>query len=112
MFTTAADIDRVWRAFFADRIVGREIRERATRPVSQINDEFDYGLGFYVDRRFGAPGESASSFALVGSDAGVGFESVFIPGREVSATMLSNTTDGHLSIQPLVMDWMRGIAAG
>ena len=109
MYTTAADVDRVWRAFFEDRIVRRDVRERATGSLSRINDAFDYGLGFYVDRRIGPADVAPGGFALVGSDAGVGFESVFVPRLGLSATLLSNTTDGHLSVQPLVMDWLRTI---
>jgi CubicO group peptidase (beta-lactamase class C family) len=109
MFATVSDIDAVWRGFFEDRIVGRSVRDRALRTVSRVNAAFDYGLGFYLDRRFSRDGEQIRACALVGSDAGVGFESVFLPESGLSATMVSNTTDGHFAVHSLILDWLKGI---
>ena len=85
--STAADVAAFWTALFAGRIVPPERVAELVRPRSEAPRERSrYGLGFWL------PGPTA--VALEGYDAGVSFRSVHDPGRRLTWTVLSNTTDG------------------
>jgi CubicO group peptidase (beta-lactamase class C family) len=82
LYTTAADVRALWCAFFAGRIVSRPWVDEMVRAHSE-----GYGLGFWLD-------ESGPGVILKGCDAGVSFCSVHDPGRRLTHTVISNTTDG------------------
>jgi CubicO group peptidase (beta-lactamase class C family) len=84
IWTTAADVSRLWAAFDAGRIVSPETRAEMLRVRSTADDGDSYGLGFWrrEDRVY-----------LVGSDAGVSFRTVHLPGGFTSS-VLANTTTG------------------
>jgi len=88
IYSTAADIHAMWEAFFAGRIVSEGWVAEMVRPrsVSPAHD-LRYGLGFWL----GGTSEVAIS---EGYDAGVSFRSVHDPGRALTHTVISNTTDG------------------
>ncbi len=86
--TTAADVHRLWHAFFADRIVPADMRQAMVTPVSDAPDEGQrYGLGFWLHA-------TRSPVSLEGIDAGVSFRSVFDPQSGITHTTLANTSSG------------------
>jgi CubicO group peptidase (beta-lactamase class C family) len=88
IYTTAADVSALWSAMYAGRIVPRERVAEWVRPRSDVPSEAArYGLGFWLR----PAGEAA---VLVGSDAGVSFQSVHDERNGVTYTVLSNVTDG------------------
>lgn len=101
VFTTADDLDRLWRAFANDAVVGPGIREDLTTPRHRLADTVSYGRGLYL---WSATDEPA--WLIVGSDAGVGFDSRHIPRRSLTATVVSNMTDGHLAVRDAVCGWL------
>lgn len=88
IYTTAADMSALWSAMYAGRIVPRERVVEWVRPRSDVPSESGrYGLGFWL-RPVG------EAVVLVGSDAGVSFQSVHDEVSGVTFTVLSNTTEG------------------
>jgi CubicO group peptidase (beta-lactamase class C family) len=88
IYSTAADIRALWRAFFAGRIVSESWVGEMVRAHSEVPSESRrYGLGFRLHA-------STDAVILVGSDAGVAFRSVHDPGSDLTHTVISNTSDG------------------
>jgi CubicO group peptidase (beta-lactamase class C family) len=86
--TTAADVRALWSTLFAGRIVGPEQVEAMVRPRSDVPEEdARYGLGFWRRR-------TGLAVALEGYDAGVSFRSVHDPERDVTLTVIGNTSEG------------------
>ena len=88
IYTTAADVSALWRAFFAGRIVstdwvGEMVRARSEAPSQSMR----YGLGFWLHA-------CTDAVLLEGCDAGVSFRTVHDPRSGVTHTVISNTTDG------------------
>jgi CubicO group peptidase (beta-lactamase class C family) len=92
IYSTAADISSFWRAFFGGRVVPERWVAEMTRPHSER-----YGLGFWLDQSRGA-------VMLEGSDAGVSFRSVHHPGRGVTHTVISNTSEGAWPVARLLAE--------
>ncbi len=87
IYTTAADIRALWSAFFGARIVPeRRVREM-THARSEANEHWRYGIGFWLHA-------STGTVVLEGYDAGVSFRSLHDPRADVTATVISNWTDG------------------
>lgn len=87
-YSTAADIRSLWTAFFAGRVVAADWVARMVRPRSDAPAQSSrYGLGFWL-------AASGDTVQLEGYDAGVSFRSVHDPGRRLSYTVLSNTSEG------------------
>src|SRR6266540_1376745 len=53
-----------------------------------------------------APGSRGDVVILEGSDAGVSFRSVRDPGRRITHTVISNTSDGAWPITRLLTEWL------
>jgi CubicO group peptidase (beta-lactamase class C family) len=92
IYTTAADIRALWSAFFAGEIVSpasvaEMIRPRSLATENETGNERRYGLGFWLNA-------STDVVFLEGYDAGVSFRSLRDPRADVTATVISNWTDG------------------
>ena len=87
IYTTAADVRALWSALLAGRIVSREWVAEMTRPRSDADDERRYGLGFWLHG-------STDTVILEGYDAGVSFRSLHDPRADVTATVISNWSNG------------------
>lgn len=88
IYSTAADVHRLWAALFAGRILPLERVAGMVRPRSLVPSEsMRYGLGFWLHA-------TRDAVMLEGMDAGVSFRSVHDPSAGVTHTVLSNTTDG------------------
>ena len=95
IYSTAADIDALWDALFAGRIVAPEWVAEMARPRSER-----YGLGFWLD----APRGLA---ILEGRDAGVAFRSVHDLERRLTHTVLANAAAGAREVMRLLAE--RGV---
>ena len=88
IYSTVADINSFWQAFFAGRIVSKDWVAEMTRPRSDVPAQSKrYGLGFWLHR-------STDAVILEGCDAGVSFRSVHDPRTRVTQTVISNTAEG------------------
>lgn len=97
-FLTAADCERLWKAFFDGRIVTPETRDRFLIPRVEVHDTVDYGYGLYIWKSLGVP-----AYFFSGSDAGVGFDSRHFPRSGVTVTILSNVTDGEVAMRKALL---------
>ena len=96
IYSTVADLSSFWRALFAGRIVSADRVAELVRPRSDVPDQpRRYGLGFWLH-------ESSDVVMMVGSDAGVSFWSAHDPKQTVTATVISNTSDGAWPIARLL----------
>lgn len=88
IYTTVADVRALWTAFFAGRIVSPDWVREMIRPRSDTADHKQrYGLGFWLHG-------STDTVVLEGYDAGVSFRSLHDPHTDVTATVISNWSDG------------------
>jgi CubicO group peptidase (beta-lactamase class C family) len=88
IYTTVADMATFWKALFGGRIVSKEAVAQMLLPRSEVpEDSVRYGMGFWL------AGEG-DGVMLEGMDTGVSFRSVTDPSRELTYTVISNTTDG------------------
>jgi CubicO group peptidase (beta-lactamase class C family) len=98
--TTAADMDRFWRALLDGTLLSPAIRDQMlTERVATDNEPFRYGYGVYI-----AGEGDGLAYSVVGADPGVSLASAVIPATGVVMTVLSNTEDG-------AWDMRRAIAA-
>jgi CubicO group peptidase (beta-lactamase class C family) len=96
IYTTVADISSFWRALFAGRIVSTDSVAEMVRARSEVpRQSMRYGLGLWLHM-------STDAVILEGSDAGVSFRSVQDPVRDITHTVISNTTDGAWPIARLL----------
>jgi CubicO group peptidase (beta-lactamase class C family) len=95
IYSTAADISALWKAFLGGAIVSPEWVAQMTSPWSEAPaNSMRYGLGFWLH-------ETTDAVILEGSDAGVSFRSAHDPRSGVTFTVISNTTDGAWPIARL-----------
>jgi CubicO group peptidase (beta-lactamase class C family) len=87
IYSTAADIRRLWIAFFGGTIVPQEWVAEMVRPRSVVSEKERYGLGFWL-------AGSGDAVRLEGYDAGVSFRSWHHPASQLTHTVISNTTEG------------------
>jgi CubicO group peptidase (beta-lactamase class C family) len=88
IYTTAADVRALWRAFFTATIVSAGMVSEMTRPRSDVPERSRrYGLGFWLH-------ELEDTVILEGYDAGVSFRSLHDPRADTTCTVVSNWTDG------------------
>ncbi len=89
IYSTAEDIRSFWKAFFGGGIVSSHWTEEMVRARSDVPAESRrYGLGFWLH------GSRDDVVMLEGADAGVSFWSVHDRTRDLTYTVLSNTTRG------------------
>ena len=97
-FTPLLHVSSFWRALYAGRIVSEGLVAELLRPRSDVpRQSMRYGLGFWLH-------ESTDVVILVGSDAGVSFRSEHDPVRNITHTVISNTTEGARPIGRLLRD--------
>jgi CubicO group peptidase (beta-lactamase class C family) len=88
IYSTAADVQRLWRALYAGLIVSTRWVSEMVKPSGAFPSESKrYGLGFWLH-------ESSSTVILEGYDAGVSFRTVHDPDTPLTYTVISNTSDG------------------
>ena len=98
LFTTAADLRSFWHSLFAHRILSPELTTVFLQTHARFNEKTGYGCGLY--KRL-----DDSMFAIVGGDAGVGFDSRYLVEQKIIASILSNTTNGEEDLREVVIDF-------
>ncbi len=102
IYTTAADLARLWNAFFAGRIVSTDWVGEMVRPRSDAPEESArYGLGFWLHA-------STDAVRVSGGDAGVSCYSVHDRHATLTYTVLSNTTGGAWPVARLLDERLAG----
>lgn len=85
--STVDDVDRLWRAVVRGSVIPDELVVAMTSPRSTSGSGDRYGLGVWL-----AP--TSGVLALEGMDAGISFRSLHDPDRDLTATVVSNTSHG------------------
>jgi CubicO group peptidase (beta-lactamase class C family) len=98
IYSSASDMSSFWSALFAGRIVSQDTVATMVRPRSDYPEEDRrYGLGFWMF-------DAGDAVFLEGYDAGVSFRSVHDPGRALTWTVISNTSEGAWPIVSLLKE--------
>jgi len=87
IYTTAADVRRLWEALFDGRIVSEAWVGEMTRRRSDAGEGVGYGLGFWLRAAGDTP-------FLEGYDAGASFRSLHDAATATTCTVISNWSDG------------------
>jgi CubicO group peptidase (beta-lactamase class C family) len=97
-YTTTTDLFKLWQAIFDNRILSPRITEAFLTPYVNIKGEIEYGYGVYITKF-----KDMDMFYFQGGDAGVGFDSRYIPEMELQITIISNNTDGEERMREVVL---------
>jgi CubicO group peptidase (beta-lactamase class C family) len=98
-YTTTHDLRKLWSALLDHRILSKDLTARFLSPYVHIHDSLDYGYGVYISQVNGM-----TVFSIEGGDAGVGFDSRYIPEKRLLINILSNTTNGEEEIREVISD--------
>jgi CubicO group peptidase (beta-lactamase class C family) len=97
LYTTTDDLRAFWASLFSNRILSKEWTETYLKTHWRFNDTNGYGCGVY--KRL-----DDSMFWIVGGDAGVGFDSRYLPRERLTINILSNITNGEHGMRKAVLD--------
>ena len=86
LYTCADDLDIIWRAVFANKILSEAMTEQFLKPQIVRSEGKSYGLGVYRSNR----GDNLVYYA-VGGDFGVDFFTAYFPKQKIVASALGNT---------------------
>jgi len=96
VYSTVADVGAFWSALYGGRIVAPSLVTELVTTCSTLPDsDYCYGRGFWLH-------PTVATVELQGSDAGVSFRSMHDPARDLTCTVLSNTSDGAWPIARLL----------
>ena len=96
IYSTAADISALWRAFVDGRVVSPELVGQMLTPRRGSGpDVLDYGLGLWLY-------PDGDVLEIHGYDAGVSFYSLHHPASATTCTAISNTGEGTLALEALL----------
>lgn len=87
VFLTVGDIDRFWDAFADGRLLGPGLRAEMVTPHQDAGRDGRYGWGVWLNA-------DGSTWSMEGMDAGVSFRSTHVRERQLTFTVVSNTTSG------------------
>jgi CubicO group peptidase (beta-lactamase class C family) len=96
MYTTTDDLRAFWDSLFSNRILSAELTATYLKTHYTLNTTSGYGCGIY--KRL-----DDSMFAIVGGDAGVGFDSRHVLPEKLTINVLSNITNGEEAIRDVVL---------
>lgn len=98
VYTTLDDVEALWIALHAGRIVPPARVAQLVEPRSHVaRMERRYGLGFWLH-------ETSDVVMLEGYDAGVSFWTAHDPATSTTWTVISNTSDGAWDLVELLVD--------
>jgi len=88
LYTCAADLDKLWRAIFAHKLLSKEMTLAFLDAQITIDEECgeSYGLGVYRNIE-----EGRLSYYVVGGDAGVDFFTGYFPETKIAVSAFANT---------------------
>jgi CubicO group peptidase (beta-lactamase class C family) len=86
LYTCAQDLDKLWRAIFAGRVLSEDMLRDFLNPHVMRSENKSYGLGVY---RYDIGGTAA--YYAVGSDFGVDMFTAYFPKQKITASALGNT---------------------
>jgi CubicO group peptidase (beta-lactamase class C family) len=104
-FSTARDLEAMWRAMFDGRIVPKPAIERLVKPRSDVPSERRrYGLGFWL-------WPARETVMLEGLDAGISCRTVHDRPSGLTYVVISNTSSGAWPLARLLDERVPALAA-
>ena len=101
-FTTVKNMDKLWTAFFEEKILSKRLTQLFLEKAVKDKDNRFYGHGIWIDHEKGA----APIHYLIGWDAGVSFRST-CPSKNSVITVISNTSTGAWAINRAIMKQLK-----
>jgi CubicO group peptidase (beta-lactamase class C family) len=99
MYTTTEDLRAFWDSLFSNSILSQELTGTYLSTHVTFNDSAGYGCGIYKQL-------DNSMFSIEGGDAGVGFDSRYLPQEKLTINILSNITNGENGIREVVLSFL------
>jgi len=100
-YTSVFDLQKLWKALFNYKILSKQLTGTFLTPHVNIENAIDYGFGLYISKFNGT-----DMFYFAGGDAGVGFDSRYIPEEELQISIISNITDGEEIIRDVIYTYL------
>ena len=97
-FTTVKDMDKLWRAFFEEKILSKRLTKLFLEKAVKDKDNRFYGHGIWIDHEEGGD----PVHFLMGWDAGVSFKSTCLT-KDTIITVISNTSAGAWAVNREIM---------
>ena len=101
-FTTVKDMDKLWTAFFKEKILSKRLTKLFLEKAVKDKDNRFYGHGVWIYHEEGVD----PVHYLIGWDAGVSFKSTY-PARDTIITVISNTSTGAWAIDREIMKQLK-----
>jgi len=96
MYTTTNDLRSFWSSLFSYKILSKELTTTYLKTHCVLNATEGYGCGIF--KRL-----DDSMFAIVGGDAGVGFDSRYYLQERLIINILSNITNGNEEMKEVIL---------
>lgn len=96
-YTTVIDLKRFWKALFGNKILSKPLTQKFLAPQISVEGLVEYGYGVYISKY-----NDMDMYYFVGGDAGVGFDSRYIPEKNLQVSIMSNITDGEEKIRDVI----------
>ena len=101
-FTTVKDMDKLWTAFFEEKILSKRLTNLFLEKAVKDKDNRFYGHGIWIYHEEGVD----PVHYLMGWDAGVSFKST-CPSKNSVITVISNTSAGAWAINREIMKQLK-----
>jgi CubicO group peptidase (beta-lactamase class C family) len=98
MYTTTDDLRSFWDSLFSHKILTAKLTAAFLETHCTLDATSGYGCG--IEKRL-----DDSMFAIVGGDAGVGFDSRYIVPKHLTINILSNVTNGEEEMRDLILNF-------
>lgn len=96
MYTTTDDLRCFWNSLFSYRILSGELTKTYLKTHCVLDSTEGYGCG--ISKRL-----DDSVFAIMGGDAGVGFDSRYYLQERLIVNILSNVTNGNEEMKAVIL---------
>jgi CubicO group peptidase (beta-lactamase class C family) len=103
-YTTIKDLNKFWKAVFNGQILSKKLTKDLLTPHMIVDEPIEYGYGVYISKFNGM-----DMLFFVGGDAGVGFDSRYIPEKELQITIISNITDGEEKVRDTIYSNLKSV---
>ena len=97
-YTNIIDVQKLWKTFFSNRLLSSKLVGLFSTPNAVINNRVNYGYGMYIMKYLGM-----DMFIYNGGDAGVGFDTRYIPEKELGTAVISNLTNGEEKVRAVIL---------
>ena len=98
MYSTTDDLRAFWDSLFSHRILSAKLTATYLETRATFNAASGFGCG--IEKRL-----DDSMFAIMGGDAGVGFDSRYVVPENLTINILSNITNGAKEMRDLILSY-------